>query len=299
MSREQFDAMFRGETRTRFKMIVDPDTGKMYRLVNTRGGSSLTAESPSSYYAEMEPRKIDIYEFALNKDKATYLREEQKSLEKPYYIRSFHVQTNPKKQQKLNGNELNRLQYYELEKAVGLSSRWWPLEGLTWRALGDLKKTEISVLMNDQMPVGYVAIEDCTPKGHQPPIMAIAMVGLIPGQRGNGFGSYLVKWAVRKISAERPNAKIILWTSDSDKKKDNKPASELYEKLGFEIYKITTFDVSKLIVDHRKDLSKLDLCAAYVPDTYHEEPGTDRKLPRFREEEVERRLRKAFKVPEK
>src|SRR5271154_5286388 len=74
LTQQQFDAMHAGETRTKFKMIVDPATKKIYWLLRPDRGEG-TRRKAGSPYQEINVGPTTIYSYRLSDArKAEYAR---------------------------------------------------------------------------------------------------------------------------------------------------------------------------------------------------------------------------------
>jgi GNAT superfamily N-acetyltransferase len=119
--------------------------------------------------------------------------------------------------------------YRYLYDAIGKDWTWYER-----KLLGDVElagimqdaQVEVNVLWVDGVPAGYAELDY-----RYPPDIELAYFGVLPEFIGQGFGRWLLDWAIRHAWRSRPRR---LWVHTCDL--DHPRALEVYQKAGFRIY---------------------------------------------------------------
>ena len=295
LSPEEFRAMLAGETRTKFRMIVDPESGKLYRLVqpNPAPQDEATSSLPRPYYVEMELPPGQNYHYRLQAEKKQRYIDAIDPLPKEPLPSSYRIQA-------FGCNELSCEQIYALSQALGTDSHWWPLEGMACNSEEHLRNTQFLVLYENGSPVGMVAWEDVgTDDKTGKPLVSINMLALLPEARGNGkkLGYRLMHQSLHQILKDAPETEIVLITSEHDRMPNGKATREFYERLGFVLEKTERFNPADLLKEaaEKGDLGNIDLyqMPAYLPDDYTLDPKTKQPLGRFSRETLKANMAEA------
>jgi GNAT superfamily N-acetyltransferase len=123
--------------------------------------------------------------------------------------------------------------YRYLYDTVGKEWTWYERKLLSDPELAAIigdAAVEVNVLWADGVPAGYAELDH-----REPPDVELAYFGVLPEFIGQGFGRFLLDWAIRHAWRARPRR---LWVHTCDL--DHPRALAVYQKAGFRIYERRT-----------------------------------------------------------
>jgi GNAT superfamily N-acetyltransferase len=119
--------------------------------------------------------------------------------------------------------------YRYLYDTIGADWTWYERklldDGQLAAILGDAR-VEVNVLWVEGVPAGYAELDY-----RDSPDIELAYFGVLPEFIGQGYGRFLLDWAVRHAWRSRPRR---FWVHTCDL--DHPRALEVYQKAGFRIY---------------------------------------------------------------
>jgi len=291
---EEFELIKSGNTRTKPKLLIDPATKDIWRLVPDNPADT---GYKKGYYVKMESESciVDCYELSGEK-LANYGKKELPPLPAGYTIRSFKLQEDNRKY--LKDNEISQRQLYELLTAIGVHSCWWPIEDPAYGAYEYFAKQKINILFDGQKPVGITMWDES--KLQTDKSVLGSFLGRLPDEKYRGLGAYLFDWGIKHIVDKGAQQRLLV-TSPQDVLHSNNtttnapPVKNMYEKRGFapigtQTCHRRTFQPGAHLLSGLPDhLSKHN-----VPLEYFIHPSSSERLGRYSHETLKRRLETAF-----
>lgn len=301
---EYFDALLEGNTPTRPKIIINPETGDGYRLVPENPNDKSYA---NARYEKFEIKDQLSHHYLLDGDALdSFAAKHPRQLPSGYIVKHYKVwmEEYPKDssgKSTVPEGYLSRKQFYALHSACSTDSRWWPLDTFSRPNKGRYNQSEIAILFHENAPVGYYMTRGA-PNDDKP--WLLNHLALLPQYRGNGLGGILLDDSMHYCLSQKKKP-IELHTTDYDRLRDSQekgsnPTRILYEKMGFRHTGSSTVTKQEFIdsyLSYRNPSIETDsnfVTVGYVSEEFFNHPETGTRMGRYTNEEMQRRLNAEF-----
>ena len=221
----EFQEYLTGDKQPRPKILIHPDTNEYWRLVEQRGVPL------SKWPYEQIQRNTDTINFyAIGEEKLKEAAGKEVPIPQGCHIRSFRLHP-----EKLHEGEekISPVQAFHLINAIGIDSSWWPLEDPSYNFEEVFGNARFNILFRGEKPVGTIIWDDS--KIAKDGSATWIMVGVMPEERQNRYGSFLINWQMHELATQGATT-LEFYTGDNDvitnKNGTTTPAIEYYKRLG-------------------------------------------------------------------
>lgn len=297
MTAEEFALVRSGQTKTKPKMIRNPETGEFFRLVP----GDFSQEPPRKPYYEpiaLEPTKV-IYLESSKEIMDSYRH--RKALRAPEGVEMKTYRLQPKDSREASEGEISRKQLFALMSAIGRDSRWWSIEDPFYDAQGYFEPLTINVMFKHGKPIGVAMWEEPDPA--DPTHTYASFMGLVEHERSIANSGFLMKWMMKSL-ADKGVDHAITTTSAHDSLLNIEHETPL--AVGDEIRKgLCITDVIDVHASGFAHTPRSEHPGHYLSHTdmnmspdFYTDPDTGKTLPRYEYAALIDRLNHAFGVGE-